>query len=345
MEAVLIAQWLDGVSERIPIFDEASASLVREAVRAAASGAGLPSDRAARMVSAASELAMNALRHARHGVVGVRAIARGGVPGIEVVATDRGDGIRDVAAALRPASQEAKPLGASLGVGLAAVLELSDEVDFDVRLNEGACVRARKFAEPVARGLELGIVGRPHPEESVSGDQAIALRDDADGSLVVAVADGLGHGPLARAASDAAVHVVASERQRAPDAILRECEAPLAKTRGAVMGVAAIDATNRRVTYAGAGNVVAHVYGFRGTQRFGGSSSVLGSPRTKKSYRAEDEPIAPGEIFAMFTDGLTSRADLGRELEWLHKHPIFAAQALVSRFGRDNDDVLVLVAR
>ena len=48
-------------------------------------------------------------------------------------------------------------------------LPAADEVDIDVRLGEGTCVWARKFASPVPKAREVAIFGRPCEGEAVSG--------------------------------------------------------------------------------------------------------------------------------------------------------------------------------
>ena len=65
--------------------------------------------------------------------------------------------------------------------GLQSLAEfvVKDEVDFDVRWDEGTCVRARKFATPPLVRRELGVLGRPYQGESISGDHASwEWRDD-----------------------------------------------------------------------------------------------------------------------------------------------------------------------
>ena len=107
--------------------------MLRDRVREHAARVELPEVPAAALVNVASELAHNQLSHAVRGFVEVRETLRGGDRGIEVIAADAGRGIADPARALEGRGSS----GSSLGVGLAAVLELADEVDIDVRLGEG----------------------------------------------------------------------------------------------------------------------------------------------------------------------------------------------------------------
>jgi anti-sigma regulatory factor (Ser/Thr protein kinase) len=158
--------------ESIPVRDEASVALVREAIRAEAAAIALERTRAESLVAAASEIAHNQIKHARGGEVLVRRIERAGTAGVEVLARDRGPGIADPTTALRGLVGAA---GGGLGVGLSAVLRLADEVDFDVRRGEGTGIAARKFVTPTPR-REVAVLGRPLPGEPESGDDAVFAR-------------------------------------------------------------------------------------------------------------------------------------------------------------------------
>jgi hypothetical protein len=50
-------------------------------------------------------------------------------------------------------------------------------------------------------------------------------------------------------------------------------------------------------------------------------------------------------MLVMFTDGIGSRASIETDLSLLREPPIVIAHQLVERFAREDDDVLVLVAR
>lgn len=339
MEGALdpVATWLGEAAEGIPVIDEASVALVRERVRSEAVRAGLGEIPTASLVNVASELAHNQRTHARSGVVVVRPVQRGEQRGLEVVAADRGAGVADVSRAL-----EGKPSRAgSLGVGLAAVLELADEVDIDVRLGEGTCVWARKFDGPSPRRRpRVGVFGRSYPGERYSGDDAAFVR--SGDALLVAVADGLGHSEPAREASVRAVRLVALDPVRSPEGLLAACDRALVRTRGAVMASARLEASGA-LTVAGVGNVGAHLYGPGASWRFGGSSYVLGSPGGARRIAVEHHHVELRDVVVLFSDGIRSKLDLAGELDLLREHPAVIAQRVVERFARDDDDVLVMV--
>jgi anti-sigma regulatory factor (Ser/Thr protein kinase) len=340
---LLIGEWLGGV-ESLPMLDEASVALLRERVRELAASLALTTVVTGSLVNVASELGHNQLAHARGGSIALRRIERDNVPGIEIIAADRGDGILEPRRALEGRPRVTVPgERSSLGIGLSAVLELADEVDFDTRIGEGTCVWARKFAAPVSRRREVGIYGHPHPGERVSGDHGTFSR--LDGALVVGVADGLGHGPQAREASQRAIELLREESSTAIELIVEDCHAALADTRGAVMALARIPEPGGRVETACAGNVSIHLVGPGQSRHVSGPSRVLGAPGQARRAERQEHELGSRDVVALYSDGLVTKTDLEGELDLLREHPIVIAHELVKRFGRDNDDVLVLVAR
>jgi anti-sigma regulatory factor (Ser/Thr protein kinase) len=336
VDALLTGGWPEG-ARPIHVIDQASVSAVREAVRGAAAGVGMARDRAESLVAAASELAQNHLSHATRGEALVRAISRRGTAGVEVLARDRGPGIPDPSAALR--GQGGARGG--LGVGLSAASRLADELDFDVRWGEGTEIRARKFVSPIPRS-EVAILGRPCAGETVIGDDALFVRGPDD--LLCAVADGLGHGPLARVASAEAMATLRRSSAGAPVDLLERCWGPLAPTRGAVVSIARAEEATLTMVHAGVGNVASHLYGGRSTVRFVSTPGVVGKPGPRGRIHEQRTPLGGRHVLVMFTDGLSSRLDLASDPALLREPPLIIAHRLLTEHGRDHDDALVLVA-
>ena len=225
-----------------------------------------------RFATIASELARNQLRHARHGQIAIQAITGGAHRGVEISAVDQGDGIVNPTRALEGAPR----VTGSLGVGLAGVREHADEVDIDVRLREGTCIRARLFHGEVPRRREVGVYGRPYRDEPISGDHTSIFRDDD--RLVVGVCDGLGHGSLARSAASAAMRVFVEHQTAAPQAIIEACHRGLGPTRGVVMAVVSVaEGGAPRLDLAAVGNITVQLVQPHSERRFGASSFVVGS--------------------------------------------------------------------
>jgi anti-sigma regulatory factor (Ser/Thr protein kinase) len=339
VDALLIDAWLDGAAA-LPTIDEASVSVARETVRRV--GEGLDRTLVERVALAASELVQNQLRHARRGQFAARRVARGGVPGLEIIAADAGNGIADPARALAGPG----PSATSLGAGLAGARRMTQEMDIDVRVGEGTCVRARAFAAEVPRRREIGVVGRALAYEPCCGDHAAFAR--TDDALVLAVVDGVGHGPAAREAADLAVGVFHAHAAEAPVDVLAACDAALLSTRGAVMGVARIHeppGAPGQIDHAAVGNIMTRIERYRSARILGGTPATLGARGVRRKPFAETVALEPGEVVLMYTDGLKSRVNLSEEPTLLHEHPVVIAQRVIEQFARPNDDALVLVAR
>jgi anti-sigma regulatory factor (Ser/Thr protein kinase) len=341
MEATLIDEWLGGDDgDRILMLDDASVSSARQRAREVAGTQGMPLVIAEGLATIASELGYNQLRHARRGQIAVRPITRSSSLGVEIIAVDEGDGIADPSAALQGLTRD----GGSLGSGIAATRRHAHEVDFDVRIGEGTCVRARVWVGEVARRREVGIFGRPCMGEQVSGDHAVAFRSDA--RLLLAVCDGLGHGAPARLASNVAVRAFVDRREALPAAILEECHGRLHGTRGVVMAVAAVrECGSPALDLASVGNITIELVQPRAARRFGATSFIVGSQQRGWRQHVESSPIGDSEVLVMSTDGIASRASIAEDFLLLREHPIAIAYQLAERFGRKDDDVLVLVAR
>jgi len=339
MESFLVDRWTRGlVAERT--IDEASVALATELTRREARGIGLSEADAMSLATVASELGHNQLRHARLGVLAVHAIERCGVRGLEVVAADAGDGIDDV---MRLLADDARAGAESLGIGLAGVTRLADEVDFDVRIDEGTCVWARKFVASVPRAKAVGLVGRPIDGELRAGDDAGFVRLD-DGTLVLALADGLGHGAEARAASSAAVDHALARPDRPPEEILAEVHHAIARSRGAVMAIARL-APGGALDVAIAGNVAVRTAGRKpGSDRhYAGPSFALGMPGAAPRMRAEHDVVGSHELLVAFSDGTSTR--LAVDVSLFSVPPLVAARKLLDAFSDGRDDALIAVVR
>ena len=111
------------------------------------------------------------------------------------------------------------------------------------------------------------------------------------------------------------------------------------------MAVARFDRQAHELTHASAGNISSHLYRPKSSRRFGSVSRVLGArgaPVPRISL--ERESLDPRPLLVMFSDGVSSRADLSADLELLRQPPLVIAHQMVMQHGRTTDDALVLVA-
>lgn len=326
--------------EPLEVRDEASVAVVRERVREVAGWVGLSDTAREELVVAASELAHNLHRHARRGTVTVRAVHRPGCAGVEVVAVDRGRGIADPTSAVRGTGVSAS----GLGVGLAGVHRLCHEIDVEVRWGEGTRIAARRWVEPPPWSPGLALLGRALVGERISGDAGYVHRFE-DGFLV-AVADGLGHGPDARRAADAVLEPVRQDPGRPLEVLLERASEAAGATRGAAMSLARWFAPDGRLRAAGVGNVSVRGRGLGRAWRLPTDAGVLGPRhRAPQRLRVHEFALQRGQVLVVATDGLQNRHELFPDRASLAAPPMVTAHRLVADHGRTHDDTLVVVAR
>jgi anti-sigma regulatory factor (Ser/Thr protein kinase) len=339
---VLIARWFGSDTQPIPIYDEASVSFARQLVRDTGGRLNLHKEVVESVALMASELTHNQLSHAKHGYFAVKAIDRAGVQGLEAIAADIGPGIEKPWFAI----QDKASTTGSIGAGLGGVCRMADEVDFDNRVGEGVYVAARKFEtqKTVATHCEAAIMGRPFPGEPISGDDGVFF--ESESTLVAGVADGLGHGPEAREASNRAIDVLRQNHELPWDEIVAALDRELGRTRGCAMGIVRFNKDDRTLECVSAGDVHSHLYHLKDAHFFTATPLVLGTGQLQKQrIRAEKVPVEPGSILVMFTDGLKSKTTLKGQLDVLRKPAIAIAETLLENDSRPDDDALVLVAR
>lgn len=339
MGTLLSRIWLsDSDSTSLEMIDGASVAVLREAVRDVAAGAGLDKISAESLVTAASELGNNQVFHGGGGRSIVRRIERDGVNGVEVITADAGLGISDLAAAFSGTTHDPK----GLGVGLAGVASLADELDADVRINEGSCFWARKFAAPVARRREIAIFGRPLAGERQSGDFA-SFRRDPDGTLLLAVADGLGHGVAARQASEAVIDAVLASPSRSTQTLVEAADRSAIGTRGAVLGLLLIDERLGAIEHSGFGDVAVIICGPKHSRSIAAAGGFLGGPDRRRAM-VERGTIEAAEVLIAASDGLSTRKLPPPGDPLFRCRAALIAGELMTRAARGTDDVMVAVA-
>jgi anti-sigma regulatory factor (Ser/Thr protein kinase) len=339
---VLIARWLGADTQSIPIYDESSVSTARQRVRQAGEELNLSKQIVESVALIASEVAHNQLSHAKQGYFAVKGIQRDGVRGLEVIAADIGPAIKKPGLAIQ---DKAFSNAESLGAGVGAVCRLADEVAFDNRIDEGFCVIARKFEKPdVPRCIEIAIMGRPYPGEVISGDDASFF--ESESTFIAAVADGMGHGPDARTASNLAIQGISSKREQSLEEIVIALNKELSGTHGCAMTIIRYDKITKTAECVSLGDVHAHLYYLKDAHFFTPTPLVLAAGQFQKQrVRVEKVTVEPGSVLLMFTDGLKSRTTLKGQLDLLRQPPIAIAEHLLENDSRPDDDALVLVAR
>jgi anti-sigma regulatory factor (Ser/Thr protein kinase) len=303
-------------------------------------------ERAGTVALVVTEFATNLAKHATGGEMLFRPIrdTDGGTNarGIEILAIDRGPGMPDVTSARRDGYSSA----GSLGHGLGSIERQSDFLQI-YSLPSGTVAVARVWNERLpafARKspFEIGGVLVAHPTEDICGDDwDWTMRDDR---FAILVADGLGHGPQAHEAAEAAVDVFRRRAEESPSYVITEVHAALRPTRGAAVAMVEVDTARGVANYCGVGNIGAAIMAGPGSRQGmvsqNGTAGHVASRIQDFSY-----PLRPQSMIVMHSDGLSSHWNVVPYPGLTTRHPSVIAGVLYRDFSKRRDDVTVVVAK
>ncbi len=120
----------------LPIRSSEDVVLVRQQVRAWAIRMGFGLVDQTKLVTAASELARNAMSYGGGGTALLEAVNNGGKLGLRITFEDHGPGIPDIGLAMK----DGYTTGGGLGLGLSGAKRLSNEFEIVSRVGEGTRV-------------------------------------------------------------------------------------------------------------------------------------------------------------------------------------------------------------
>jgi serine/threonine protein phosphatase PrpC len=185
----------------------------------------------------------------------------------------------------------------------------------------------------------VGGVSRPMAGEEACGDGYAAR--EIEGRRQVLLCDGLGHGPLASIAAQAAVAEFAKAPALGPAELLRRLHERIRHTRGVVAGVAEIEA--EQVRFAGIGNIVATIVDGVRRRTMVSLPGIVGQQQS--DAREFTYPVSDGSVVILHSDGLTDKWDLADRPGLTQHAPVVVAATLLRDWAKRRDDAAVLVAR
>ncbi len=296
----------------------------------------LPGAQAGSAELAATELATNLVRHATSGGY-LLCRASGGA--VELLAVDRGPGMPPGG----PEPARVPPRAGGLGVGLSAVRRLSAVFDCYSRPS-GTVILARLHGCAPSRSgpFAWGAVNVPLDGSGESGDGwAVA----ADGRLTALVVDGLGHGPRAAEAAQAAISALGTCPNGDIERLLRRAHEAMLGTRGGVLATCTIDPGRGELTYAGVGNIAGRLFHGTRSQGLVSHDGTAGTQLALPRARVLAYPWAPGAVVTLTSDGIGRHWDPAAYPGLLHHDPAVIAATLHRDHGRGADDAMALVIR
>lgn len=179
--------------------------------------------------------------------------------------------------------------------------------------------------------------------ESESGDLHVVAPHD--GGVVIAVIDGLGHGPDAAVAARVIAGALEEHAGDPIEQLVRRCHDRARPTRGGVMSLASFIAKDAILTWCGVGNVEALL--FRSTETAPSARETVTSHGGVVGYQLpklhiDSLVVASEDLLVMATDGIKSGFEV--VVDRLAP-PAVTVQTVMNRHSRSSDDALVMAAR
>jgi negative regulator of sigma-B (phosphoserine phosphatase) len=192
--------------------------------------------------------------------------------------------------------------------------------------------------------ISWGIASVPMTPESQSGDLCVVW-SPAD-SVLITVIDGSGHGEEAAAAARVAAGAMDPYTHESPVALVLRCHEQLRGTRGAAMTLASLNLLDRTMTWLGVGNVEAVLCHGVASESHAADRVLLRSGvvgyRLPPRLKAEVVPLTHLDTLIIATDGV--RPEFAEDAA-LGGEPTVIAQRLLTQYGSQRDDALVMVAK
>jgi len=325
----------------IAVEDVSQVGEARRAAAQVAKAAGLPESQAGKVALIVTELANNLHKYGRAGKIVLQVLTTGRGVAVETLSIDQGPGMSD----LRRCQEDGFSTGGTPGGGLGAVQRMSTEFDVYSSCPNGTVVLSRVYADPYAglkrAGVVWGGLSFPARGETVCGDVWRIV--ESESGAAVMVADGLGHGPSAYEAAEAAAKVFQADPFAGPARFLSSAHAQIAGTRGAAVAAARFEKSSQTLYYGGIGNISGTLMTAVGRRGLFTHNGIVGAQARKPHELTY--PWPPAGLLVMHSDGLRSRWGLESYAGLFGRHPGVVAAVLVRDFLRGNDDATAVALR
>lgn len=300
----------------------------------------LDENAAANVATIIVEAATNIVKHAARGEIVIRPLTHETLQGIEILAIDAGPGMSD------PWGNKANAQAADhpRNTGIGQISRLATDFDLFSAPGKGTVLWMEVWAGNRTASLpvwDIGVICLPIPSEEACGDSWEAVQGIS--GLSVMVADGLGHGPDAALASQAAVDVARQHADRSPADVMQIAHHALNRTRGAAVASAQVDELLHHVDFAGIGNIAASVITDGHCRHLMSHNGIVGSNLRKVEQLRF--PWAADSMLIMQSDGIGARWDMNSYPGLFDKHPALIAAVLYRDFLRPRDDATIVVIR
>lgn len=330
-----------------PLSDRSYVSLVKKEIKKIADSIGFEANKLAEIEIIISEITSNIIKHTPGGIILVKHIISGDIEGLEIISIDDGPGMANPLMMLRDGVSTTN----TLGQGLGAIKRLSDNFDIYSVPKWGTILLSRTFKtteniltsnETSKESFNIYTLMVPKKGEAFCGDGFKFLKKN-DNCQILAF-DGLGHGPEAYKASEAAIKSFTETQNLAPAERLKSIHSSIKKTRGGVGMVFDFDLKNETLSFCGVGNISARVLTEGRLKSCISYNGIVGHtfPNTIHSNTIS---WSMDDYLIITSDGIISRWDINA-LANIRKHDIgIIAAILFKDFSRGNDDCLVMIIK
>ena len=186
----------------------------------------------------------------------------------------------------------------------------------------------------------------PDPCSAPGAPDSAAGRDAPRAACAVpqhllAIIDGLGHGPEAAIAAQAAMDLLAAHAALPLAELFVRLDARLVSTRGAAIGL--VQVHGQRLRHAGVGNTRALHRRGEAVARLPSQNGIVGGGVPARLVVNELD-LAPGDWLLLYTDGIQEAVHLPVELPEWRRDPATLCQHVLTHWhsGRDDAGVLAL---
>lgn len=306
---------------------------------------GFSAEKIGKLQIVVSELISNLLKFGeRNRELLWKTISHIGEDGIEILALDKGPGINSMGQAL----EDGFSTSGTAGEGLGAVQRQSDFFELYSWPEKGTIVLSRFFVDEnfshSAEPLPFAALSVPKPNEKLCGDGYMVEYEPESQLLNILVIDGLGHGPGAYEAAQAAIEVYKYLPKDSPNQILKEIHQQINKTRGGVAMALKYHFQEKVLSICGVGNISGKTISVNSQKDFFSFNGIVGHVM---SPRIQDQtlPWERGNLLILHSDGLSSRWDISQYAQIQKYDPAILAACLYRDYSRKNDDTTVIVCK
>ncbi|WP_432714779.1 ATP-binding SpoIIE family protein phosphatase [Pedobacter sp.] len=288
-----------------------------------------------------AEITSNLEKYATGGEVLCAVIGEGPAQYLEIISIDNGPGINDLSSVLLDGISSST----TLGYGLGSIKRLSDFFSIYSQVGWGTILVSRIYKSDIKRTIEPVLVSHlilAKPFETVSGDGCMYTNTELYFKLMVI--DGLGHGTEANKVVIEANDFFQSYRLAGPDELIRAMHPVLKKTRGGVGTVVIYDKRNKLFKIVGVGNISTKAIDGNEVRNIMSYNGIIGHniPNTMTEYVIQAKDF---RYLILCSDGIKSRWDFTKHPTILRYDPIILAAAIYKDFGRQTDDMSVVILK